>query len=241
VTLDGLQGALAAAGFNLTGALPVEEYDARVPEAWRSERVAPGCRAALVVGNGGRTLWPIFRGSPEARLRRDPLDRYTARVLREVGARCDPPARWALYNERRDERFLPLVGLAERAGLGSPGRVGLLLHPEYGPWISIRGVLWVELQVPFREPEPFDPCSGCPAPCVGACRGGAVGSEGLDGIACFRTKVTQRACRRACDARSACVVSPEHAFGPEQTAHHTRIHWRPATLRHAARVLLARR
>ena len=63
MSLDSIQSALAVAGFNLTGALPPAEYDARVPEPWRAARVHPDCRGVLVVGNGGRSLWPIFSAS----------------------------------------------------------------------------------------------------------------------------------------------------------------------------------
>jgi hypothetical protein len=237
MSLERARAALERAGFNLTGTLSVEEYDALVPAPWRSERVHGGCRGVLVVGNAGRALWPAFRASAEAALRTNPLDRYTARVFREVAASLEPPAGAALYIEKREGAYLPLVALARRAGFGSPGRVGVLLHPVYGPWISIRGVLWLDEPVPFREPEAFDPCAGCPAPCASACHGGAVGPEGVDVEGCFRTKVLKRVCRAACDARSACVVGPEHAFSPEQIAHHSRIRWRPSTVRHAARVL----
>jgi epoxyqueuosine reductase QueG len=240
VSLTALRASLAEAGFNLVGTLPVEEYDARVPEVWRSARVAPGARGVVVVGNAGRTLWPRFRRSPEARLRKNPLDRYTRRVLHEVASALDPPAGVALYTDRRDERYLPLVALAERAGFGRPGRVGVLLHPTYGPWVSIRGLLYARAELPFREPDPFDPCTGCPAPCASACRGGVIGEAGVDFRGCFRTKLTNRGCRAACDARSACVIGREHAFSTEQIAHHSRIRWRPAMLRHAARVLIRR-
>ena len=238
MSLEQTRVTLERAGFNLSGTLPRSEYDERVPEAWRSERVHPGCEGVLVVGNAGRVLWPIFRASPEAQLRRNPLDRYTERVFREVAASVSPAAGTALYNERRDGQYLPLIALARRAGFGSPGRIGVLLHPVYGPWISIRGLLYLNEAVPFREPAPFDPCSGCPAPCARACHGGVVGPDGVDVAGCFRTKILNPACRAACDARSACVVGPEHAFGVEQIAHHSRIRWRPSTVRRAARVLL---
>jgi len=237
VTLDVLRQALASAGLNLTGTLPKEEYDAIVPEPWRAEHLYPGCRAVLIVGNGGRTLWPFFEASPEARLRRNPLDRYTRRVMRETAERMAPPAGVVLYTDRRDNSYLPLVALAQRAGFGSPGRVGVLLHSTYGPWISIRGAIFLDQAVPFTEPAPFDPCNGCPAPCAAACHGQVVGSDSVDARGCFRTKILKRACRAACDARSACVVGPEHAFSPEQIAHHSRIRWRPSTIRHAIQVL----
>ncbi len=235
--LDELRSRLSFSGLNLSLPLPAEHYDRIVPPVWRLARVAPSSRSVLVVGNGGRTLWEHFLTAPEAKLRRNPLDTYTERILRETGAAVSPPAPVALYTERREESYLPMVALAERAGFGSPGRVGVLIHREYGPWIALRGLLYLPQFLPFEEPEPFDPCTGCPAPCADACRGQVIGAKSVDVDGCFRTKVLQAACRRSCDARSACVVGPEHAYGADQFAHHQRVRWRPTTLRHAARVL----
>ena len=236
--LDELRSTLSRSGLNLVLPLPAEHYDRIVPPAWQLARVAPGTCSVLVVGNGGRTLWEHFLASPEARLRRNPLDTYTERILRETGTALNPPAPVALYTERREESYLPMVALAQRAGFGTPGRVGVLIHRKYGPWIALRGLLYTQESLPLQEPgEPFDPCGGCPAPCADACRGQVIGPESVDVDGCFRTKVLQSACRRSCDARSACVVGPEHAYSADQLAHHQRVRWRPTTLRHAARVL----
>ncbi len=191
-----------------------------------------------MVGNAGKGLWPRFLASPESRLRRDPLDRYTARVFADALRRTERPSGYALYQEKRDACYLPLVALARAAGFGSPGRVGVLLHPVYGPWISIRGVVFLPTPVGAVEERPRDLCSGCPAPCETACHGRAIGPAGVDVETCFRTKILKHPCRAACDARSACVIGPEHAFPPEQIAHHSRIRWRPATAQRAAKVLL---
>jgi hypothetical protein len=220
VSRQHLRAALARGGFAVTAPLPVELYDSLVPDVWRAERVQPGTRAILVVANGGRALWPLFRASPEFSLETDPLDRYTRRVFDEA---TGDGAAFALYFEQRDDTYLPLVALAERAGIGAPGRVGVLLHPEYGPWLSIRGLVFATETVPFREPEPFSPCTGCPAPCESACHGQVVSSAGVDVEGCYRTRLTLDACALRCDARAACVVGPEHAFPPEQVAHHSLI------------------
>jgi hypothetical protein len=236
MNLDGLRRELARAGLNVTGGLNPEPYDALVPDAWRTERVDPGSRGVLIVGNGGRALWPIFEAAPEAALRRDPLDRYTERVLRDLSTRFTPPLVFALYTERRAEHYLPLVSLAERAGLGTPGRMGLLLHPTYGPWLAIRAALYVPFALPPPTPGRFEPCVGCPAPCATHCRGGAVG-ESFDARACLRSKLPDGPCRASCDARSACIAGREHAYTAEQSAHHARIRWSPPLRRQAARAL----
>jgi len=214
---------LADAGLALTGSIPIAEYDALVPPPWRSAALAPGARSALVVGNAGRALWDRFASSPERALADDPLDAYTRRVLAEAARTLAPEAAIGFYADRREGVYLPLVALARRAGFGSPGRVGVLIHPVYGPWIAIRAVLLTHEDLPFREPAPFDPCTGCPAPCASACHGKVIGPRGVDSAACYQARLTLPACATACDARSACVVGPEHAYSREQIAHHSRI------------------
>ncbi len=226
MSLGRIVARLADAGLGLTGTLPIEIYDALVPEPWRSLRLAASARGALVVGNAGRALWERFVASPERALARDPLDAYTRRVLDEVAQIPDPPAAIGFYADRRDGVYLPLVALARRAGFGTPGRVGVLIHPVYGPWLGVRAVLLLAEDVPFHEPAVYAPCDGCPAPCATACHGKVIGSTGVDAAACYQVRLTHPACATRCDARSACVVGPEHAYSAEQTAHHARI--RPA-------------
>lgn len=214
---------LGEAGLALSGTLPISEYDAIVPQPWQSKLLAPGARGVLVVGNAGRTLWERFLESPEWELVRDPLDTYTRRVLGESALLPDPPATVGFYADRRHGAYLPLVALAQRAGFGSPGRVGVLIHPEYGPWIGVRAVLLLDEEVPFHEPAPYAPCDGCPAPCVGACHGDVIGASGVDSAACYQLRLRLPACAIACEARRACIVGPEHAYSAAQTAHHSRI------------------
>lgn len=222
--MEEIAAALARGGFEVTAPLPREIYDGLVADPWRGERVFPGARGVLVVANAGRTLWPLFSSSPEASRPEDPLDTYTRRVFEEA---TSPDAGFALYNERREGSYLPLVTLAERAGLGIPGRVGVLLHPVYGPWMSLRGVVFTREPVELAPVSSFDPCTGCPAPCAEACHGNVVHLDGVDVEGCYRTRLTLRECALRCDARAACVIGPEHAFSADQVAHHSRIRRRP--------------
>ena len=214
---------LARAGLDLHGALALASYDALVPPPWRSAALAPGAQSALVIGNAGRALFERFLASPERALSADPLDAYTRRVLGEAARLFDPPAVVGFYADRREGLYLPLVALAERAGFGAPGRIGVLIHPEFGPWIAIRAVLLVRERLAESRPAPFDPCTGCPAPCASACVGAAVGARGLDAGKCYETRLAEPACAFACAARSACVVGREHAYSPAQLAHHMTI------------------
>ncbi len=224
--MDPLAGSAAAplldaAGLNVRGCLSAARYDERVPAAWRAARLCPGARSAVVVGNGGPAHFRAFRAAPEARGRRDPLDRFTRRVVLEAAGALAEGSVPLLYAERRGGRFADFVALGEAAGLGAPSRLGLLLHPEYGPWLAIRALVLTPLALPETRPlAGFAPCEGCPAPCAAACPGAAVPASGFDAGACARTRAALPACRARCAARNACVVGPEHAYGPEAEAHH---------------------
>jgi hypothetical protein len=216
---------LEAAGLGRLGVLAISRYDALVPAAWGSAALRPGARSALVVASGGRALFEAFCAAPEAALAVDPLDAYARRVVEEAAGRLGGGARALFAYERRRGVYADFVALAQAAGLGAPSRLGLLLHPQFGPWLSIRAVLLTQREIAETASLPgFAPCDGCSAPCVRACRGGAVpgGPRGFDVAACRATRLSESACRSRCDARRACVVGPDHAYSPEAEAHHMR-------------------
>jgi epoxyqueuosine reductase len=224
---------LEAHGLNLHGALSGEVYDARVPEPWKRARAHPSACAVLVVASGGRAFWACFERSPAARLRRDPVDRYAQRVLREAARLLGPQAGVATYAQRRGGRFVPLSALAQASGIGVPSRLGLLIHPEYGPWLSLRGLIYLPVHVKPSQPLRQRPCEGCPAPCRSACIGSAVDLRGFDLGLCLWTKWSDRRCARDCSARRACVIGPAHSFPPAQLAQHAKLRWNFALLRRA--------
>ncbi len=220
----GLGGLLEPAGFNVVGVLGAAAYDALVPDPWRSARLLPGARSVLLLASGGRAFWDALQRAPEARLARDPVDAYTARVAAECASRPElRRARAALAFERHGGVYADFVALGRAAGLGAPSRLGLLLHPRFGPWLSLRAVVLCGRALgPTPALAGFAPCEGCPAPCAAACHGSAVSPTGFDTRACGDTRARQPACAERCDARRACVVGREHAYDPRAEAHHMR-------------------
>jgi epoxyqueuosine reductase QueG len=199
--------ALDAAGLGLRAALPIARYDAAVPEPWRSAALHPRARSAVVIASGGRALWDAFARAPEFGAVADPLDAYTRRVTEAAAAELD-----ASFAQRADERrpaggaialfaferrggvYADFVELGRLAGLGASSRLRLLLHPIYGPWMSLRALVLMGAEWEVGAPLAFDPCRDCPAPCAEAS--------------------TPEAARRAC------VVGPEHVYGDAALAHH---------------------
>jgi hypothetical protein len=170
-----------------------------VPEAWRSGALLRRARTAIVVASGGRALWDAVARAPEFAAVADPLDAYTRRVTEAAAAAFEPPARALFAFERRGGAYADFVELGRLAGLGVPSRLRLLIHPLYGPWMSLRAIVLTraQWQIGAAAPLVFDPCRDCPAPCEAA---------GLDPPA----------------RRRACVIGPEHGYSEAALAHHTR-------------------
>jgi epoxyqueuosine reductase QueG len=68
------------------------------------------------------------------------------------------------------------------AGLGTVGRSGLLIHPEWGPWL-LMNVVVTDAELPSDQPRGDSPCAHCEA-CIQACPAGALSADGLDREAC---------------------------------------------------------
>jgi len=61
-----------------------------------------------------------------------------------------------------------LKDAAALAGLGIIGKNNLLVTPEYGPRVRLRG-LFIDLDLTVTGPTAFSPCETCHMPCVPAC------------------------------------------------------------------------
>jgi hypothetical protein len=154
--------ALARAGFEIA-----QVFDAHAANAPGWDRLAGGPRTGILVGNT-RTLWPSFTAAvrDDAALAADPnkLDRYTERTL----AGAFPDARIYYSFRRYDGAFLPFQKLAIALGLGAIAPIGLVIHPEYGPWFALRAVVLLDREPPAAACAPIAlPCR-CEAGCEAA-------------------------------------------------------------------------
>lgn len=86
---------------------------------------------------------------------------------------------------------LPEKKMAIKSGLGIMGKNGLIIHPKYGSYISLGGVM-----LPFvpdellpaktrKEQSLQDPCKACTS-CIKACPTGALTAEGLQKELCIQ-------------------------------------------------------
>ncbi len=211
-------------GFNVWGITTIEEFNAIQCRGSRLNAERAGSLSAVVVGSGGRALWQHLQGNGrsigEPRRGYHPIDDFSERALltevenfRRLGYEA-----CALFPF--DKKPVNFVKLAESAGIGvlSPV-VPFLLHPVYGPWISLRGAILLEARIPSNDAlADFEPCSGCDSPCLSACPASVYGKGGevrLDRCADHRSA---NGCVGGCEVRRACPIGKEHRFDASEEA-----------------------
>jgi hypothetical protein len=199
--------ALAGSGIELIASCPIEAYDARAPEAFRSSVLAPGARGIIVAASAGPHLWRRFRehmhDGPARWDEPHPYDDFISATL----VRGDEAlSREGVSYVRFDAAFhaparLDFLALAALVGLGSASPFALYIHETHGPWWALRGAWLVDAEVdtPLAHRPP---CAGCPAPCVG-------------GSLPAGTLVEATA-----EVRGRCVVGQASRYDDEQIAYH---------------------
>lgn len=232
-----LVAALAPLGFGLVGAADVSAYDRIVDEGRRIGTRAPWARSAIVIGNGGGSLWRHVAAWAAARgglaALADPVDAYTEQTI--TAAVADVVVAAGVRSEtifpfpRAGAPSVPsFVDLAAVAGLGAPSLLRVLVHPVFGPWMALRAVVLCDEELRAARPaDGFDPCPAChERACVAACPAGAVRApHGWDLVACIDHRLASGDCADRCHARFDCVHGREHRYPPEATAHHHRRAW----------------
>jgi|TARA_B100000959_G_scaffold152481_1_gene159819 epoxyqueuosine reductase len=72
---------------------------------------------------------------------------------------------------------------AHLAGLGVIGKNNLLVTPEFGTRVRLRG-MFIEAELEPTGPSDFDPCNGCKMPCHQSCPKDAFQSGSFDRMMC---------------------------------------------------------
>ena len=204
------------------------------PPFAEARRLLPGCRSVVVVGSGGRALWDDFEGAlvdqpHRLRLEDDPLEAHVQRLVE--GA--DPPEIAAVegrvWHYAADPQ-VPMQELAIAAGLGARGRLWLVMHPVYGPWLALRAVCLTTEELPRSPQVAQSPCAGCPAPCAPACPANALQKGDLDWKRCIAHQAFRGRCFPICHSRRACPEGAEHAYTDLQQRYHAQPHTGRAAL-----------
>ena len=237
-------GEAAAVGLNLCYVVRRPPIDAAFHKRIENQKHSPGrfippeshlpeYKSAILLGSGGREFWEAFQAAPEATDGRpDPLDRFAVRQVEGLGdkLRGQDPHLVTAYPFHHTRQIIPFLALIEHTGLSGPSPFGVSVHPQYGPWFAWRGLVLSQIDWPDTPMPTDNPCLSCAQdrapPCLAACPAEAAQITGLVWEKCLTMRKQDTPCQRACAARAACVIAPEHQYGPLQTAHHAAASYR---------------
>lgn len=230
--LEAITTALGSYGLNLIGTTTVASYEALVPSEYYVTALLPGAKTLVVTGNGGGQFWEGFQTYCQKHPtylheHEHPLDDYTVDVIEKaltpVLVQAEAKYRY-LYPFRFWSEPVSFMHLARAAGLAGPSLLGVVIHPEYGPWMALRAAVLLNHEL-HTEPiaAGFDPCPTCTErACMTACPAQAISIEkNWDIPACVehRLRVTTD-CVDYCRARVDCVYGREHRYPLDELQYH---------------------
>jgi ferredoxin len=216
-SLSNLKEEAQQVGLNLVGVADGRPY----------QHLLPDCQTAIVFANGGRDLWTHFledlRANPSHLTETaHPLDDFIGRWIQSVDPNPDSTRRWIQCAEEADV-FIDFRPLAVSAGLGTSSLLGLIIHPEYGLWVSMRAVLLSTeiLEATTTKTKP-SPCVQCvDRPCISACPANAVTLSGWSVQQCATFHGESTLCANQCHSRQACPVGVSHRHSDLQHTYHS--------------------
>lgn len=224
---DELKASLYMKGFNLFGLCSIESYNQSVTEKNMIPPVFSSCKNIIIFGSGGKYFWELFKKfleSPEGGFLRnmdDPIDTYTELILEHLKIEYPELIREHIYPFKKSDLIIDFQKLAVCAGLGhfSP-YIKLVLHPSYGPWVSLRGAFLTGAELESTGPLLTSvPCTSCLKPCLQACPVKAVTEKNFDFTICSNYRDLEKDCLSHCHVRTACILGPEHAYSYEEGLH----------------------
>jgi epoxyqueuosine reductase len=224
-----LENLFRNSGFNLVCRIRASKYDQHVLPNRRASNLMPNAKSVILVGFTGRGFWEtlqrFLKENPGFRdTREDWIDDYTLLQFMSTAEIFE----YEKVNYTMSFPFgsaglaLDFSKLSELGGVGVKSLMGILIHPEYGLWISLRGAIVTDLEFAYYD-EPlssFNPCPECSKPCISACPANTVSENGWDYNACMKFRLSDDTCRDNCTSRRACPYGKEHQYSEEQLAHH---------------------
>jgi len=224
ISPNGLIRSLDLAGLNHVGVVSVSVYDKTAKAELQSKIIAPGARSILVFASGGAALWRALL----ADLRENhthltdeahPLDAFVYRAVDSAKLANDIKDGTWFYPAGDAKVHVDFRSLAVAAGLGTPSRLGLVIHPRWGPWIGLRAAWFTPLDLaPSKPVEPV--CTGCAAPCLDACPGSAFVGGQWDVQRCSDFHQRSALCAQSCGSRMACPVGASERYPELELLYH---------------------
>ncbi|MBI4512266.1 MAG: hypothetical protein HY698_21715 [Deltaproteobacteria bacterium] len=159
------------AGLDLAEPFQVGWYNRAVAAEYRVPDFGDPGRLAVLLGNT-RALWPrlvaTLRARPSVAKDPNPIERYVTETVHSALERLSQ--RWEVrFAHEPPPRRIAVQRAAHVSGLAYLSPAHLSIHPEHGPWISLRAVAVIDVAGPSGPPrEAVRTCADCARSCEAA-------------------------------------------------------------------------
>jgi len=207
-------------GFNIVTKVKAFAYKKQIKTSSYLDELFKHAESIILVGFAGKEFWEnlqiYLKDNPEfKRTREDWIDEYTVLRFKSVADILDRnKSRYSMIFPFGSTAFkMDFMKLGRIAGIGVNSLLGILIHPKFGPWVSLRGSLITDLKFSNYDSPllDFDPCPSCSKPCISACPANTISSKGWDWEACMNYRLKSDTCETNCTSRR---------YTEEQLAHH---------------------
>lgn len=209
---------LAATGIDLLQPFSIGWYNQGVDDSLRLPDFGRSSSFGVLVANS-RALWPAFLDAAAANMglarAPHPIDQYVQeRVLDAVEVLS--PCRWEIrWEYEKPPRRVAMQRLAEVIGFANLSPAHLCVHPNYGPWVSLRAVIVVDVEGPAEQAPPLKPsCPECATHC------GALLEAALATSAHFESATVAANWKAWASVREACPIGHCYRFYDDQIRYH---------------------
>lgn len=229
VLYDRLSQLFSKRGFNLVRKIKAEVYDQLAQHNRRISNIIPDASSLILVGFAGKEFWETLKNFlqeyPSFKNAKDHwIDEYTILCFDHARRILDDhESKYSLvFPFGHEGAVLDFTKLGELGGVGVKSLLGILINPEYGSWISLRGAILTDMEfMDYDKPLSwFDPCPSCSKPCISACPAGTISENGWDYNACMKFRIGEDTCKSNCASRRACPYGNEHQYSEEQLSYH---------------------
>lgn len=226
---ENIKGLFNRWGFNITRKVKTSDYSNNLKTTRALYDFPRNGRSIILAGFAGSGFWDILRAflkneTEFAQSRIDWIDDYTRIIFRSAEEILERSrvSYEVIFPFGARALSLDFMELGRIAGVGVDSLLGILLNPEYGPWISLRGAIITDLEFSnYDNPlKNFDPCPPCPKPCITACPAKTISDGGWAWEACIDYRLSTDTCTINCASRRACPYGKEHQYTEEQLVHH---------------------
>jgi len=216
-------------GFNIVSKVKTKDYQKNLKHRDGLDEVLENGKSIILAGFAGNGFWNVLRAflrnNPDFKeTRNDWIDDYTQLIFKSAAEILDhrSVSYKMVFPFGITALDLDFMELGRMSGVGVDSLLGILLHPEYGPWISLRGSIITDLVFSAYDSqlENFAPCPPCPKPCITACPAKTISNRGWDWDACMDYRLSSETCETNCASRRACPYGKEYQYTGEQLAHH---------------------